>query len=189
MLPSTPFVNRCPEGQVYRRGGVPQPSFRPGPADRLAPVRRLFVIAVALLLPLLVVACGSAEVRSTAPDTVEGTVPEEGAETGETETGETETGETQPEETETGEEGAEGEADPEAGAEVFASAGCGSCHVLEEAGSTGTVGPTLDGANLEYEAAYQQIAQGGGGMPPFEGQLDEQQLADVTAFVVEASRG
>ncbi len=154
-------------------------------------MRRLALVALALLLPLFVVACGSAEERSTAPDTVEGTVPQETGETetGETETGETETGETETGETETGENGAEGEGDPEAGSEVYASAGCGSCHVLEEAGSTGTVGPSLDGANLEYEAARQQIAEGGGGMPPFEGQLSEEEIANVTAFVVEASRG
>jgi len=31
-----------------------------------------------------------------------------------------------------------------AGAQVFASAGCGSCHTFKAAGSTGTVGPNLD---------------------------------------------
>lgn len=30
------------------------------------------------------------------------------------------------------------------GAQVFASAGCGSCHTLAAAGSTGTTGPNLD---------------------------------------------
>lgn len=30
------------------------------------------------------------------------------------------------------------------GAQVFASAGCGSCHTLSAAGSTGTTGPNLD---------------------------------------------
>lgn len=42
-----------------------------------------------------------------------------------------------------------GEAEEEAsggssGAQVFASAGCGSCHTLSAAGSTGTTGPNLD---------------------------------------------
>lgn len=50
-----------------------------------------------------------------------------------------------------GEPGApsETEASPEvasggAGAEVFAGSGCGSCHTLAAAGSTGTTGPNLD---------------------------------------------
>jgi mono/diheme cytochrome c family protein len=30
------------------------------------------------------------------------------------------------------------------GAQVFASAGCGSCHTMTAAGSTGTTGPNLD---------------------------------------------
>ena len=145
-------------------------------------MRRLLVIALALLLPLLVVACGSGEEKTTAPDTVEGAPAGETADTGATDTGGTETGAT-----ETG--GGEGEGDAEAGKAVFESAGCGTCHVLEEAGSSGTVGPNLDDAQLEYDAAHQQISEGGGGMPAFKDQLDEQELADVTAFVVESSGG
>lgn len=38
------------------------------------------------------------------------------------------------------------EADVEAGAQVFADNGCGGCHTLAAAGSTGTTGPDLDGA-------------------------------------------
>src|SRR5476649_907954 len=38
--------------------------------------------------------------------------------------------------------GAQG--DPVAGKAVFASAGCGGCHTLKAAGSTGNVGPNLD---------------------------------------------
>jgi mono/diheme cytochrome c family protein len=150
-------------------------------------VRRFVVIALALLVPLFVVACGSGEDKTTAPDTVEGALTGEAADTGATDTGGTETGGTETGGTETG--GGEGEGDPEAGKAVFESAGCGSCHVLEEAGSTGTVGPNLDDAQLEYEAAHEQIAEGGGGMPAFKDQLDEQQIADVTAFVVESSGG
>ena len=73
--------------------------------------------------------------------------------------------------------------------DVFASAGCGSCHTLADAGTSGTVGPNLDESQPSPEAAYEQILNGGGGMPPYEGQLDEQQIADVTAYVVEATSG
>lgn len=38
----------------------------------------------------------------------------------------------------------EGEAVAEGGAQLFASAGCGSCHTLAAAGTTGTTGPNLD---------------------------------------------
>jgi cytochrome c553 len=82
--------------------------------------------------------------------------------------------------------GAQG--DPAAGEEVFASAGCGSCHTLQEAGTSGTVGPNLDESSIDEAGAAQQVAEGGGGMPPFSGQLSEEQIQDVAAFVV-ASQG
>jgi cytochrome c6 len=78
--------------------------------------------------------------------------------------------------------------DPAAGEEVFASAGCGNCHTLQEAGSTATVGPNLDESSIDEAGAAQQVAEGGGGMPPFSGQLSEEQIQDVAAFVV-ASQG
>jgi mono/diheme cytochrome c family protein len=100
----------------------------------------------------------------------------------------TETGETGPTETDGGDGDGEGEGagDPAAGQEVFASAGCGSCHVFAPAGSSGTVGPSLDESDVTFDAAVEQIRSGGGGMPPFEGQLSEQQILDVAAFVTQA---
>ena|SRR6478609_8689376 len=38
----------------------------------------------------------------------------------------------------------EGESEATTGAQLFASAGCGSCHTLAAAGTTGTTGPNLD---------------------------------------------
>ena len=38
----------------------------------------------------------------------------------------------------------EGEASEEGGAQLFTSAGCGGCHTLAAAGTTGTTGPNLD---------------------------------------------
>jgi mono/diheme cytochrome c family protein len=87
-----------------------------------------------------------------------------------------------------GQGGAGPEGDPAAGEEVYASAGCGSCHALQEAGSTATVGPNLDESSIDEAGAAQQVAEGGGGMPAFSGQLSEQQIQDVAAFVV-ASQG
>ena len=78
--------------------------------------------------------------------------------------------------------------DAAAGAEVFASAGCGGCHVLSAAGSTGNAGPSLDGKNLSAALVTARVANGKGAMPPFEGQLSEQQIADVAAYVVESAK-
>jgi mono/diheme cytochrome c family protein len=77
--------------------------------------------------------------------------------------------------------------DAQAGEDVFATAGCGGCHTLEEAGSTGSVGPNLDGANLSFEQVKEQVENGGGAMPAFKGQLSDEEIANVSAFVAEAS--
>jgi mono/diheme cytochrome c family protein len=75
------------------------------------------------------------------------------------------------------------EGDPEAGKGVFASAACGSCHTLEAAGSSGTIGPNLDDSAPGYEAIVEQVTNGGGGMPAFGDQLSDDQIQDVAAFV------
>jgi mono/diheme cytochrome c family protein len=75
----------------------------------------------------------------------------------------------------------------EAGKDVFATAGCGGCHTLSEAGSSGSVGPKLDGLNLSFDAVKAQVENGGGAMPAFKGQLTDQQITDVAAFVSQAS--
>jgi mono/diheme cytochrome c family protein len=71
-----------------------------------------------------------------------------------------------------------------AGKSVFASAGCGACHTLKAAGSTGTVGPNLDQLKPPYDTVVHQVENGGAGMPPFKGQLSAKQIQDVAAFVV-----
>jgi mono/diheme cytochrome c family protein len=74
-------------------------------------------------------------------------------------------------------------ADAAAGAKVFGSAGCGSCHTLAAARSSGQVGPNLDDAQPGYDAVVAKVTNGGGGMPAFGAQLSEQQIRDVAAFV------
>ena len=71
--------------------------------------------------------------------------------------------------------------------ELFATA-CGSCHVFSDAGTTGAVGPSLDDTNLTVEEAARQIAQGGGGMPPFEGQLTDEQIRALAEYVTARRR-
>ncbi len=72
--------------------------------------------------------------------------------------------------------------DAEAGATVFADSGCGNCHTLAAAGSTGTVGPVLDTAKPAAALVIDRVTNGLNGMPAYP-QLDEQQIADVAAFV------
>jgi mono/diheme cytochrome c family protein len=79
--------------------------------------------------------------------------------------------------------------DASAGKDVFASAGCGGCHTMKEANASGTVGPNLDDLKPELPAIQTQVINGGGGMPPFKGQLSDQQIADVSQFVFDSTHG
>ena len=83
--------------------------------------------------------------------------------------------------------GGGGQGDAAAGKEIFV-ANCGSCHTLEEAGTKGNIGPVLDDVSVDFDGVVQQVTNGGGGMPAFQGTLSEQQIQDVAAFVV-ASEG
>jgi cytochrome c6 len=66
---------------------------------------------------------------------------------------------------------------------------CGSCHVLADAETQGTVGPNLDQARPQLQQAVDQITNGGGGMPAFQGQLTEQQIRRIAQYVVESAGG
>jgi mono/diheme cytochrome c family protein len=74
-----------------------------------------------------------------------------------------------------------------AGKAVYASASCGACHTLAAANSNGQVGPNLDEGKYELARIQEQVINGGGGMPPFDGQLTNQQIADVSQFVYEST--
>jgi mono/diheme cytochrome c family protein len=84
--------------------------------------------------------------------------------------------------------GDEAGAPAEGGQAVFAEAGCGGCHVLEEAGSSGSTGPALDGASLSVDTVADQVRNGGGGMPSFSDELSEDEIQQVAEFVSEASQ-
>ena len=91
------------------------------------PGRRMGIFT-AVAIALVVIMLASVELFG------EATRPE-GAEEGGEETSRTETG--------GGAEGGGGAGDAAAGEAIFV-ANCGSCHTLEEAGTSGTVGPNLD---------------------------------------------
>lgn len=112
---------------------------------------------------------------------------EEGGEGAEaTETHGTETGEEPATTTET--TGGEAEGDAAAGEQVFASAGCGGCHTLGAAGSSGNVGPNLDDAKPDHDLVVERVTNGKGGMPSFRGQLDDDEIQDVAAYVVDSTQ-
>jgi cytochrome c oxidase subunit I len=85
------------------------------------------------------------------------------------------------------EEGTDAESLP--GAEVFASAGCATCHTLSSAGANGAVGPNLDEIDLDEQAIAQVVAAGRGGMPSFADQLSEEEIGQVAAYLVAARGG
>jgi mono/diheme cytochrome c family protein len=108
--------------------------------------------------------------------------------------------------TETGTETGTGQpaGDPAAGKEIFtttAQPSCTTCHTLKEAGATQTIGPNLDEVLKGKDAAFihesivdpnAEVTTGyqPGIMPQTYGeQLDEMQLADLVAFLVQATKG
>ena len=121
-------------------------------------------------------------VTATQEVETEAAAPSESTPTETTPTESTSTGETTTEATTTG-EAAGGKGDPAAGKQVFASAGCVGCHTLADAGATGTVGPNLDDAKPSYDLVVERVTNGKGPMPPFKGQLSDQQIMDVAAYV------
>jgi mono/diheme cytochrome c family protein len=79
--------------------------------------------------------------------------------------------------------------DPVAGKALFLKSGCTGCHTLADAKATGTVGPNLDQAKPDFRKATARVTLGKGAMPSFKGQLSDQQIADVAAYVVKATGG
>ena len=125
---------------------------------------RVVPLVLAVLALAIAAGCGGGEEASPAPVTVEGAAPADGGGGG----------------------GDAVEGDPEAGKEIFASTGCGSCHTLDDAGSSGTIGPNLDDSSVDYGEAVDQITNGGGVMKAYSGELSEEEIANVAAYVVTA---
>jgi mono/diheme cytochrome c family protein len=70
-----------------------------------------------------------------------------------------------------------------AGSTVFASAGCGGCHTLKAAGTTGTTGPDLDQLRPSAAAVAATVRSGSGLMPSFSGKLSDAQISAVATYV------
>ena len=132
-------------------------------------MRRAILIASSFAVVLVAAGCGAEGVVSPAPVTVVGTLPQAQA------------APVTP--------ASKLKGDPTAGAKIFTSAGCIGCHTLAAAHATGTVGPNLDQAKPSYLLATARVTLGKGVMPKFGGQLTDQQIADVAAYVVKSTGG
>jgi cytochrome c6 len=81
------------------------------------------------------------------------------------------------------------EGDPQAGEIVFVNEGCGGCHTLADAGVTGSIddagglGPNLDEAMASYDEIVEVVTNGRGAMPAFQGDISDQDIQDVAAYV------
>lgn len=128
-------------------------------------MRSATLIALLAAVVLGLAACGGGEEVSPVPETVVGTVQQA------TTAGPTTTL----------------KGDAAAGKDLYASKGCGGCHVLADAGSSGAVGPNLDETKPAFDLVVDRVTNGRGAMPPFEGQLSEQEIADVAAYVAESA--
>jgi mono/diheme cytochrome c family protein len=157
---------------VVRRWERQRVSFdHPNGLVRLRAMRRTPVAAVlaAAALALVAMGCESPEEAAPTPETVEGqlTTPEEEC--------------TVP--------ACDLDGDAANGKQIFAAEGCGGCHTLSDAGSSGTVGPNLDDAKPSFELAVTRITEGRGAMPSFKDQLSGQEIADVAQYVVDSTSG
>jgi cytochrome c oxidase subunit 1 len=74
-----------------------------------------------------------------------------------------------------------------AGSKIFASE-CGVCHTLAAAGTTGTVGPVLDGKPLTVALVVNRVTNGKGPMPSFASRFSQQQIRDVAAYVLASAK-
>jgi mono/diheme cytochrome c family protein len=144
-------------------------------------VRRNLLFALLLVLlgvcALTVAGCGGEEEVAPTAETVEG-----GGDTG----GATGTEGEDEGETATGEGGGEGDA--EAGEAIYTEQGCGGCHMLEAAGSSGTIGPNLDESKPDFDLVVDRVTNGSGAMPSFSDKLSEEEIQNVAAYVVESTQ-
>jgi mono/diheme cytochrome c family protein len=88
--------------------------------------------------------------------------------------------------TTTGGGGAGGGTPAAQGKSVF-SANCASCHTLEAADASGTVGPNLDELKPSKATVQKQVENGGGAMPAFKDTLTPEQISAVATFVASST--
>ena len=78
----------------------------------------------------------------------------------------------------------------DAGRKVFtqiAEPQCGLCHTLQAAGTSGTVGPSLDELKPDKAKALEAVRKGVGVMPPYADKLTPEQIEAVARYVAEVA--
>jgi mono/diheme cytochrome c family protein len=84
-----------------------------------------------------------------------------------------------------------GGADPQTlakGKQIFTEQ-CGGCHTLQDAGTTGAIGPNLDELQPNEGTVREQVTNGGGSMPAFKGKLSDDEIKAVAAYVADRAGG
>lgn len=72
---------------------------------------------------------------------------------------------------------------------LFGSWSCSTCHALSEAGGYGHIGPSLDGNEAIDEAfIIARVSNGQGAMPGFGGQMSDEEIALVAAYIMEVKK-
>jgi cbb3-type cytochrome c oxidase subunit III len=71
--------------------------------------------------------------------------------------------------------------------EAIFSSSCASCHTLEAAGASGTIGPNLYDSKPDEALVRERVTNGKGVMPSFKDQLSEEQIAAVAKYVAESA--
>lgn len=75
------------------------------------------------------------------------------------------------------------------GRRLFADYGCGGCHILADGGGSGGIGPSLDhNPRLSQDFVVGAIAEGRGAMPSFAGQMPAEEIAALSAYIVQVAR-
>jgi len=75
-----------------------------------------------------------------------------------------------------------------AGRGVFIKAGCGTCHSLQAANASGTLGPNLDEDRPDFTKVVECVTTGPGDMPSFAGKLSNAEIRNVAKFVAVVTR-
>lgn len=75
------------------------------------------------------------------------------------------------------------------GRSLFNSWSCSACHVLTDANAHGHIGPSLDGnATIDKAFVVGRITNGQGAMPGFGGQLSDEEIDLLAAYIVQVKQ-
>lgn len=75
------------------------------------------------------------------------------------------------------------------GRDLFNDWSCGACHALSDARGSGQIGPALDGnAKLDMAFTVQIVSDGQGAMPGFGGQMTDEEIALLSAYIVQVKK-